>query len=415
MPVHALTASELVRMLRRALPGELVLEPADPGYAAATKPHNSSFGQRPAAVLQPRTPEQAAAVVAVARQAGRRVVVQATGHGSGAALDEEVLLLDTSRLDRVVVDPPHAPRGWGPAPPGRGSSRRWSPTACSPSAAPHPPSASPATPSPVESAALVRPYGLAAGSLGPSSTSTARGSATPRGGGGRRLGRPRGPVGLPRRRRRRARHRPQDRRTSPRRPLSGIPALARRRPAAAGPGVDRRCCDSAPNTLTSTLSTAARTASRPFPEELLGQATVHLSNATTGGEQDLTAMREAARAAAPPVIDATGPARRHDPGHDPPRPAQRCAGSRRRLVAGARAADLVVSAVRRRRTGLARPNRALLPGGQPDAGTAFDGAELARLTAGEALDPDRVLGFQRGLPRSTTRHLTTTRPSNIQE
>jgi FAD/FMN-containing dehydrogenase len=80
-------------------------------YRSATHPHNSATPQHPARVAVLRTPADfspaLAEVGALERSAGRRfeVAIQATGHGAGAIVDENVVLFDTSRLDSVTIDP----------------------------------------------------------------------------------------------------------------------------------------------------------------------------------------------------------------------------------------------------------------------------------------------------------------------
>lgn len=75
-------------------------------YLSATRPHNSATTQRPARVAALRTPADISTSLAefdaLERSAGRKleVVVQATGHGAGAVVDEHVVLLDTSRPGR---------------------------------------------------------------------------------------------------------------------------------------------------------------------------------------------------------------------------------------------------------------------------------------------------------------------------
>ncbi|TWP34956.1 FAD-binding oxidoreductase [Leekyejoonella antrihumi] len=461
MPVHALATSKLIRLLRRALPSDLVREPADPGYAAATQPHNSSFLQRPVVVVQPDTAEQAAAAVAVARQAGRRVVVQATGHGSGTALNDDLLLLDTSRLDQVVVNPAERTARVG-------AGTTWS--RVQQAAESHELLALSGT-SPTVGVSgytfaggvgwLVRPHGLASGSLraveyvdGEGTLRRAADDAADpadrealwafRGG---------GPVGL-------ATaleidlHPPGD--------LSAGYLLW---PGGDLPRLAQAWTDaltSAPDTLTSTLSLLHVPPTGPFPAELLDQVAVHLCYATTGGEQDLTAMRDAVRAVASPVIDTTGPAdaatlaaiHLDPPSSVPARgdgwwldmPTADLIGSLFDAARIGRPRGLTMIELRHvattapaREGVLSRPPAPFLvhmvaaapddtaragvdevlaevagaigptaPGrsvpsfreGQADAGTAFGEPELARLTAvAEALDPGRVLRFQRGLPR----------------
>ena len=79
-------------------------------YLSATKPHNSATAQSPARVAVIRTPADIGAsldaVGALERSAGRKleVVVQATGHGAGSVVDENVVLFDTSALNTVEID-----------------------------------------------------------------------------------------------------------------------------------------------------------------------------------------------------------------------------------------------------------------------------------------------------------------------
>ncbi|MCU1403882.1 MAG: linked oxidase domain protein [Glaciihabitans sp.] len=80
-------------------------------YLAATKPHNSATTQHPARVAVISTPADLPAaledVAALERTSGRKyeVAIQATGHGAGAVIDDNVVLFDTSRLDGVTIDP----------------------------------------------------------------------------------------------------------------------------------------------------------------------------------------------------------------------------------------------------------------------------------------------------------------------
>ena len=81
------------------------------GYAAATRPHNSSVEQRPARVAVLASPADIAPALAevadLAQASGipLEVVPQATGHGAGAPVDEHAVLLDTSGLTAVSIDP----------------------------------------------------------------------------------------------------------------------------------------------------------------------------------------------------------------------------------------------------------------------------------------------------------------------
>lgn len=82
--------------------------PGSPGYDAGRTPWNLAVQQHPAAVATPRTPDEAAAAVRVARERSWRVAPQTTGHApiplAARGLDD-VLLVRTSRLVGVEIDP----------------------------------------------------------------------------------------------------------------------------------------------------------------------------------------------------------------------------------------------------------------------------------------------------------------------
>jgi len=81
------------------------------GYAAATRPHNSSVEQHPVRVAIAAHPQDIATaldeVAALAQSSGTalEVVPQATGHGAGAPVGADSVLLDTSRLTDISIDP----------------------------------------------------------------------------------------------------------------------------------------------------------------------------------------------------------------------------------------------------------------------------------------------------------------------
>jgi FAD/FMN-containing dehydrogenase len=79
--------------------------PGTRGYESATEPHNAITAQHPAAVARPESADEVAAAIRTAAQHGRTVVPQATGHGAGAAIGDDVLLLDTRGLDALSIDP----------------------------------------------------------------------------------------------------------------------------------------------------------------------------------------------------------------------------------------------------------------------------------------------------------------------
>jgi len=90
---------------------ELLVDASSDAYAAAIRPRNSSVAQRPARVAVVSGPEDIAhaldQVAALARSSGTplEVVPQATGHGAGAPVGEGAVLIDTSRLTDVSIDP----------------------------------------------------------------------------------------------------------------------------------------------------------------------------------------------------------------------------------------------------------------------------------------------------------------------
>ncbi len=84
---------------------DAVFAPGDDEYVAATTPDNSSYPQHPGAVVCARSADDVAQAVAIAARFGGRIVVQATGHGTAAPIGADQVLLDTSALDTVAVDP----------------------------------------------------------------------------------------------------------------------------------------------------------------------------------------------------------------------------------------------------------------------------------------------------------------------
>lgn len=81
-----------------------VLTARDPGYDAARAGWNPNVDQRPCVIVVPETVADVVATVRFARAERCPVAVQATGHGVAAPADGAVLIL-TSRLDRVEIDP----------------------------------------------------------------------------------------------------------------------------------------------------------------------------------------------------------------------------------------------------------------------------------------------------------------------
>ncbi len=82
----------------------ITFPPGSPEYQAATTPHNSSASQHPALVARPTTAEEVADVIKEATRLGLTVLPQATGHGAGGAISDDVMILDTSGLVELTID-----------------------------------------------------------------------------------------------------------------------------------------------------------------------------------------------------------------------------------------------------------------------------------------------------------------------
>ena len=97
-----------IEAYRQALPqrsrGTLVV-PGDAAYQAATTPRNATAHQAPGVVVLASTAEHVADAVIAAAETGMTVTPQATGHGAAGDLDSRTVLIDTSKLDAVAIDP----------------------------------------------------------------------------------------------------------------------------------------------------------------------------------------------------------------------------------------------------------------------------------------------------------------------
>ena len=93
-----------------------VLRPGDPGWREEIAGFNLSFTPTPALVVGATSTADVAAAVRYAASVGKRVAVQATGHGLMSDLDDTVLVT-TRRMTTVAVDPvgPHGAGGGGRA------------------------------------------------------------------------------------------------------------------------------------------------------------------------------------------------------------------------------------------------------------------------------------------------------------
>lgn len=293
----------IVAALLEELPG-ITYAPGDDAYTAATTPDNSSFPQCPVAVVQAHSADDVARAVAVASRSGRRVVVQATGHGAAAPISAEAVLLDTSALNTVDVDASARTAEVG-------AGAMW--PAVQTAAAPHGLLGLSGT-SPTVGVGgytfsggvgwFVRKYGLASAALrsveyvdGAGRIRRAAEDAAEsldrealwafRGG---------APVGIA---------------TSIEIDLVEVPELWTGYllwPADAMPAVAAAWATAtatASRSVTSSLSLLHLPPEGPFPDELLGTTVVHLSYASPDGGAHLEPMRAAVCAAAAPVVDTT--------------------------------------------------------------------------------------------------------------
>jgi len=297
--------TDTVGGLRAELP-DVVHEPGDAEYAHATSPDNSSYAQRPFAVVRPRSAQEVAQTVKYASHLGITVAVQATGHGAGREIGADELLLDTSALTGVTVDRLGATAQVG-------AGERW--PAVQEAAGPHGLLGLSGT-SPTVGVAgytfsggvgwFVRKYGLASGALravdyvdGAGEVHRAAQDAKEqfdraalwafRGG---------APVGIA---------------TSIEIDLFRVPDLWTGYLLWPATAVDAvidawaSAVESVSPSVTSSLSLRKLPPEGPFPDELLDTTVVHLSYASTDGGAYLDVMREAMRSAAEPVVDTTGP------------------------------------------------------------------------------------------------------------
>jgi FAD binding domain len=84
---------------------DMLSRPGSSAYRAATAPHNSATPQQPAVVAHPRSAEEVAQAVRWAADRNLGMAVQASGHGAGASIGPDQLLIDTSALNDVSIDP----------------------------------------------------------------------------------------------------------------------------------------------------------------------------------------------------------------------------------------------------------------------------------------------------------------------
>jgi FAD/FMN-containing dehydrogenase len=98
-----------VATLQAAMNGTVLL-PGDEGYDEARSVWNGDIDRRPAVIARCTGPDDVAAALRYAQEAGLQVAVRGGGHGYwGAAVAEDGMMIDLSPINQVVVDP-HARR-----------------------------------------------------------------------------------------------------------------------------------------------------------------------------------------------------------------------------------------------------------------------------------------------------------------
>ncbi|GIH96985.1 FAD-binding oxidoreductase [Planobispora siamensis] len=102
MTAHTPISSAALR-LRGVFTGPVHL-PGEPGYDERRRPLYAPIDPRPALIVEAADAGDVRAAVTVAREHGMPLAVQATGHGTHDPADGG-LLLRTSRMSRVMVDP----------------------------------------------------------------------------------------------------------------------------------------------------------------------------------------------------------------------------------------------------------------------------------------------------------------------
>ena len=91
--------------LRTAASSDVLVFPTDPGWDDARRAWNLAVDQRPAVVALPETVDDVVDAVDYARTLGLRIAVQGTGHGAPRTPLDGTMLVNTSRMTGVEVDP----------------------------------------------------------------------------------------------------------------------------------------------------------------------------------------------------------------------------------------------------------------------------------------------------------------------
>jgi len=91
--------------LRTAASSDVLVFPTDAGWDDARRAWNLAVDQRPAVVALPRTVDDVVDAVDYARTLGLKIAVQGTGHGAPGTSLDGTMLVNTSRMTGVEVDP----------------------------------------------------------------------------------------------------------------------------------------------------------------------------------------------------------------------------------------------------------------------------------------------------------------------
>src|SRR5262249_39885211 len=83
-----------------------VLRPGDAGYDEARSVHNALSDKRPAVIVRPRSADEVAEAVNLAREAGVELSIKGGGHNvAGLAVSDGGVTIDLSEMTAVDVDP----------------------------------------------------------------------------------------------------------------------------------------------------------------------------------------------------------------------------------------------------------------------------------------------------------------------
>ncbi|MBE7196035.1 MAG: FAD-binding protein, partial [Gordonia polyisoprenivorans] len=96
------TTINQVAAFRAGVPGALVAAPGDAEYGAAVGVWNAAVSARPTLVVRPRSAEQVASTVAIAREVGLEVSVRGGGHDwLGRSLRDRGVVIDLADMRDV--------------------------------------------------------------------------------------------------------------------------------------------------------------------------------------------------------------------------------------------------------------------------------------------------------------------------